>query len=102
MITSYEVGSIFKIVDEASPTLERIARIGKQVAESIGAAEKSLRSFSRVTFGNLTRGANATADAAPLADAGKFVEHALGNALDAKLRVVGIRHTMTFIANSLQ
>jgi hypothetical protein len=39
---------------------------------------------------------------APLADAGKFVQHALGNFLEPQLRVVGIRHAMTFVADALQ
>src|ERR1019366_4447343 len=39
---------------------------------------------------------------APLADAGEFVQHALGNFFEPQLRVVAVGHAMTFVAQALQ
>ncbi len=63
MIASYEVGSIFRVVDEATPVLERIARLGRDVAVSIKGATTELRAMGRVTLSGVTRGAKEASDA---------------------------------------
>jgi len=76
MISSYEVGALFRIVDEASPALERIAKLGRDVDVTMTAAVKTLRSFGRLTFSGVTTGATKAADA--IARIGKVSEDTSG------------------------
>ena len=63
MITSYEVGSVFRIIDEASPALERIAKLAADVDKQVEAAKKNLQSLGRTSLTGLATRAKAAADA---------------------------------------
>jgi hypothetical protein len=54
MISSYEVGSIFRIVDEASPALERIAKLAQDVDAQVELAKKNLQAFGRVSLAGIS------------------------------------------------
>src|SRR6476646_4933658 len=47
MITSFEVGSMFRLVDEASPTLRKILGDMRKLRESINAAKLDLSEFTK-------------------------------------------------------
>jgi hypothetical protein len=48
MITSFEVGSIFRIIDEASPALRKILAQVRELRKAIDAARTDLAEFSKV------------------------------------------------------
>lgn len=48
MITSYEVGAIFKIADQATPTIAALAREARTLADAVLAAKTELSALGRV------------------------------------------------------
>jgi len=56
VITSYEVGTIFKIVDRASPVISELTRMMYRLEETTALTKKNLQSIGSIRFGNLNRG----------------------------------------------
>lgn len=52
-VTSFEVGSIFQIVDRATPTLERLSKLMRELAKLSSDTKKSLDALGKVNFGPL-------------------------------------------------
>src|SRR5580704_5222212 len=71
MITSYEVGAVFKIADDATPTITRMAQEARALADAIQTVHAQLNTLGRNAnltalsrqFSTLTRNANAAATA---------------------------------------
>lgn len=68
MITSYEVGTIFKIVDRASPVLSELTRMMYRLEESTELTKKNLQSMGNMTLGRLNRGMASLVEKAEVMD----------------------------------
>ena len=53
MITSYEVGAVLKVIDEASPVMQRMTNIARELDAAIIKAKESLSGLSSTRFAGL-------------------------------------------------
>jgi hypothetical protein len=68
MTTTFEVGSAFKIIDQATPTLQKILRGIEQIDAALNAAIGTATSFSTTPLGGMLRQMRAIADSALVID----------------------------------
>jgi hypothetical protein len=84
MISSLEVGSVFRLVDEASPTLKLITDQLKLLNEQADAAKKAMTSISETAFAGLnTRIGSVTDSLKGIGDVGATAAEKMASSFDA-------------------
>jgi hypothetical protein len=82
MITSFEVGTVFKIIDRASPVVRGLIADMTRLEAISGKAKRNFQSLGAMRLGNLTRGVSNLTDQAVKMD-GVFSKTFVGMAADA-------------------